>query len=303
VTTREGTIVVLGATGQQGGATAKHLVRDGWRVRAVVRDPASPRARALADEGIDLAAGDMNDRASLDAALRGAHGVFSVQPSAGQPQYGVTAEDEIRQGKSVADAAKAAGVEHLVYTSVDGVELATGVPHLESKWHVEEHIRAIGLQATILRPAAFMDNFVPPGLAFADGMVVFFGAPDHSIPLIAAHDIGAFAALAFRDPGAHAGKVLELVGEVLSGAEVAASISRATERHVPYAQFPPELVRQNPALARAAEFAERYRTKADPVALRRLHPGLLTFDAWLDTEGRAKLDALFPTQASTASGA
>lgn len=293
MTTRDGFIVVLGATGQQGGAAARRLSSDGWRVRALVRDAASPKARALAAAGIELASGDLNDRASLDAALRGAYGVFSVQPSAGQPQYGVTAEDEIRQGKSVADAAKAARVEHLVYTSVDGVELAAGVPHLESKWHIEEHIRAIGVRATILRPAAFMENFTQPGLGIADGKVVFFGAPTYPIPLIAADDIGAFAALSFGDPAAHAGKVIELVGDLRSGDEVAAAISRAVNRAVPYEPFPSELIRQNPALERVLAFVERYRAKADIPALRRLHPGLLTFDAWLQEHGKAKLQALF----------
>jgi uncharacterized protein YbjT (DUF2867 family) len=295
MTTKDRIIVVLGATGQQGGAAAAHLARDGWRVRALVRDPASPKARALAAAGIELAEGDLNNRASLDAALRGAHGVFSVQPSGGQPQYGVTAEDEIRQGKSVADAAKAAHVEHLVYTSVDGVELTAGVPHLESKWHIEEHIRAVGLRATILRPAAFMENFAQPDLGISQGKVVFFGAPERPIPLIAADDIGAFAALAFRDPGAHAGRVLELVGDLLSGTELAAAISRAAQRDIPYAQFPPELIRQNPAFEKIDAFVERYATRADVAALRRLHPGLLTFDAWLEKEGKAKLEGLFAT--------
>jgi uncharacterized protein YbjT (DUF2867 family) len=261
-------------------------------VRALVRDRQSPKARALAAAGIELVSGDLNDRASLDAALRGAYGVFSIQPSAGQPQYGVTAEDEIRQGKSVADAAKAARVEHLVYTSVDGVELAAGVPHLESKWHIEEHIRAIGIRATFLRPAAFMENFTQPGLGLANGKVVFFGAPADPIPLIAADDIGAFAALAFGDPGAHAGKIIELVADVLSGDALAAAISRAVNRNVPYEPFPSELIRQNPALERVLAFLDRYRTKADIAALRRLHPGLLTFEAWLQKHGKAKLEPL-----------
>ncbi|MFT3770979.1 MAG: NmrA/HSCARG family protein [Minicystis sp.] len=260
------------------------------------RSSATRRARRRGlwpRRGSSSASGDLNDRASLDAALRGAHGVFSVQPSAGQPHYGVTAEDEIRQGKSVADAAKAAGVEHLVYTSVDGADQATGVPHLESKWHIEEHIRALGLRATILRPAAFMENFATPGLGIAQGKVVFFGAPTQPIPLIAADDIGAFAALAFANPGAHGGKIIALVGDLLSGDEVAAAISRALHRTIPYELFPREIIRQNPAFEPVLAFIDRYRTKADIPALRALHPSLLTFDAWLREHGKAQLEALF----------
>ncbi|APR87496.1 hypothetical protein A7982_12845 [Minicystis rosea] len=291
MTTKDRIIVVLGATGQQGGATSAHLLRDGWRVRAIVRDAAAPKARALAAAGIELAVGDLNNRASLDAALRGAYGVFSVQPSAGQPQYGVTVEDEVRLGKSVADAAQAAEVKHFVYTSVDGADNAFGAAHLESKWRVEEHVRALGLRATILRPASFMENFVLPGLAFAQGTVVYFNAPDRPIPLIAADDIGAVAALAFRDPDAHVGKVRELVSDQLTGAELAAAMSRAVKRDIPYAQFPPEILRQNPALAQVVAFAAQYTTKADIAALRRLHPGLLTFEAWLEKKGTAALEA------------
>ncbi|PCC71935.1 Uncharacterized conserved protein YbjT, contains NAD(P)-binding and DUF2867 domains [Nannocystis exedens] len=281
MTDRNKIIVVLGATGQQGGAAAKHLVADGWRVRAPVREPHGAKARALAEAGLEVVGGDLNDRASLDAALRGAHGVFSVQPSAGQPQYGVTPEDEVRQGKSVADAARAAGVEHLVYTSVDGADDAGDVPHLASKWQIEEHIRAIGARATILRPASFMENFVTEGLGFARGQVVYFGRPTDPVPLIAADDIGKFAALAFADPSTFAGTVLPLVGDVRTGADIAAALGRAANRTIAYQPYPPEAAQHDPTLGRLMAFVQRYRTKADIPALRRLHPGLLDFACWL----------------------
>lgn len=290
---RNEVVVVFGATGQQGGAAARALQEQGWRVRAVVRDTASPKAQALAASGIELAAGDLNERASLDSALRGAYGVFSVQPSTAQLQYGITAADEVRQGKSLADAAKEARIEHFVYTSVDGVEVATGVPHLESKGHIEGHIRDIGLRATILRPAAFMENFTQPGMGIAHGKVVFFGRPADPIPLIAVADIGAFAAIAFADPSTHAGKAISLIGDFRSGDEIASAISRAVNRTVTYEQFPAELLRQNPALESVAAYLDRYRPKVDIAALRQLHPGLLSFDAWLAKEGKATLEALF----------
>src|SRR4051794_12036467 len=104
-------ILVTGATGQQGGATARHLLAQGWRVRAFVRNPAA--AQALQQAGAELVQGDMNDAASLEAAMQGVYGVFSVQAHT---------SDETRQGKNVADAAKAAGVQHLVYTSVGGAD-------------------------------------------------------------------------------------------------------------------------------------------------------------------------------------
>ncbi|WAS94999.1 NmrA family NAD(P)-binding protein [Nannocystis punicea] len=258
----------------------------------VTADPRGAKARALAGAGLELVPGDLNDRASLDAALRGAHGVFSVQTSAGQPQYGVTAEDEIRQGKSVADAARAAGVEHLVYTSVDGADDAGDAPHLATKWQIEEYIRTLDLRATILRPASFMENFVAEGLGFSRGKVVYFGRPADPVPLVAADDIGKFAAIAFADPVAHAGTVLPLVGDVLTGAEIAAALGRAAGRTIAYEPYPPEVVQHNPALGLVMAFVQRYRTRADIPALRRLHPGLLDFETWLRTSGEAKLASL-----------
>src|SRR5579864_3973401 len=106
----EQTILVFGATGQQGGAVASHLLKDGWKVRALVRNARSDQAQALGQRGIELVQGDLNQPSSLQEAMKGVYGVFSVQT----PVEGGTAA-EIRQGKAVADAAREAGVRHLVY--------------------------------------------------------------------------------------------------------------------------------------------------------------------------------------------
>ncbi|MGS2646790.1 NmrA family NAD(P)-binding protein [Streptosporangium sp. LJ11] len=113
MTTTDRTILVTGATGQQGGATTRHLLADGWHVRALVRDPRGAAATRLARAGVELVTGDMDDRDSVDAAVRGAHGVFSVQPAFIAPGY---AENELRRGLNVVDAAIAAGVRHLAGT-------------------------------------------------------------------------------------------------------------------------------------------------------------------------------------------
>ena len=160
-------IVVTGATGQQGGATARHLLAQGWRVRAFVRDPIKPAAQELAAKGAELVQGDLDDRASLDRALSGAYGAFSVQTFMG-PEGPI---GEARQGMVLADAAKAAGIQHLVYTSVGGAERKSGLPHFESKWQIEEHIRSLGLPATILRPVFFMENLRSPWMGPRDGVL------------------------------------------------------------------------------------------------------------------------------------
>src|SRR5215207_1315985 len=123
-------IAVTGSTGQQGNAVARHLLRNGWAVRTLTRDANKDSAKALADQGAEIVFADNEDRASLDAAFAGAYGVFSVQ-NFWLPNVG--AEGEVRHGRLIADAAKAANVQHFIYTSVGGAERNTGIPHFESK--------------------------------------------------------------------------------------------------------------------------------------------------------------------------
>src|SRR5262245_31665050 len=130
----EKTILVTGITGQQGGAVARHLLAKGWTVRGLSRDPDKPVVQPLREAGAEVVQGDFENRASLDSALKGVYGVFSVQ-NFWQP--GVGAEGEIRQGKALADAAKAANIQHFLYTSVGGADRKSGIPHFESKWQIE----------------------------------------------------------------------------------------------------------------------------------------------------------------------
>src|SRR4030065_1936378 len=108
-------VAVTGATGQQGGAVARKLLAEGWQIRALTRDVNKPAAQELKTLGAELVAGDMDNRAELEAAFRGAYGVFSVQ-NFWLPNVGF--DGEVRQGKNVAAAARGAGAAHLGYTSV-----------------------------------------------------------------------------------------------------------------------------------------------------------------------------------------
>ena len=148
-------IAVTGATGQQGGAVARKLLAEGWQVRALTRDASKPAAQELAGLGAQILPGDMDNRDELAAAFRGAYGVFSVQ-NFWLPTVGF--DGEIRQGKNVADAAKAAEVKLLVFSSVGAAQRGMGQKHFESKWIIEQYIHTLGVPYTILRPAYFMDN-------------------------------------------------------------------------------------------------------------------------------------------------
>lgn len=128
-------ILVTGATGNQGGAVAHHLLERGkFQVRAMVRDQNKPAAQALQKAGAELVQADFNDRVSLDRAVQGVYGVFSMQ------DFREGAAVEIRHGRALADAADVASVEHFVYSSVGSAERNTGIPHFESKFQVEEYI-------------------------------------------------------------------------------------------------------------------------------------------------------------------
>src|SRR5262245_45251685 len=130
-------IAVTGATGQQGGAVARKLLADGWKVRALTRDVDKPAAQELKSLGAEILPGDMDNMSELDAAFKGVYGVFSVQ-NFWLPNVGFTGE--VEQGKAAADAAKRAGVKHLVYSSVGAAQRGMGQKHFESKWIIEQYI-------------------------------------------------------------------------------------------------------------------------------------------------------------------
>ncbi|MET7396721.1 NmrA family NAD(P)-binding protein [Dactylosporangium sp. NPDC005572] len=274
------TVLVTGATGQQGGATARALLRAGRPVRALVRSVSSPAAQALAAEGAELVPGDLTDRASLDRAMSGVDGVFSVQPAGVAPHFN---PDEVRMGVTVADAAAAAGVGHLVYTSVGGADRDTGVSHWNTKGEIERHIAALGLPATILRPVMFMENHADPQYGvLGRHSVLRMVAPGQHVQMIAVRDIGEFAALAFADPGYYVGRALELAGDDLPREALVAAVERTVGHPLDLPPLPAEAVAEMRANVDRLHGVESFGGwQADVPALRALHPGLLTFDDWL----------------------
>jgi uncharacterized protein YbjT (DUF2867 family) len=208
---------VTGATGRQGGAVARHLLAAGWRVRALTRNPDRPAARALTAAGAEVVRADMMNDADLVHAFRDASGVYSVQNSA---PGGI--EAEIRQGRNVADAAKANGVEHIVYSSAGPHATDTGVASWNSKLTVQAHIRALGLPLTVLRPTAFMElmtdkDFFPPVSTWS--LMPKLMGQDRPLGWICTDDIGAIAARAFAEPDRFVGAELALASDVQSIAQ------------------------------------------------------------------------------------
>jgi uncharacterized protein YbjT (DUF2867 family) len=227
-------IVVTGATGKQGGAVARSLLDRGFRIRALTRNPQKPEAQALADRGAEVVQGDMEeDRSAMERALEGAYGVFSVQ------NYWETGYDgEVQQGKTVADAAKAAGVEHFVYSSVGSAHRQTGLSHFESKWEVENHMRELDLRYTILRPVFFMQNWEMMRGMVLGGTLAQPLDPDKPFQQVAVEDIGALAAIAFENPDRWIGREVDLAGDEPTMPEIAETLGRVIGREVSYYQVP-----------------------------------------------------------------
>lgn len=280
------TVLVTGATGRQGGAVVRHMLPKSWRLRALTRDPATHLAKELARGGVEVVQGDLEDAASLERACRGAYGIYSVQDF-----WSVGARREVQQGKNLADAAKKAGVQHFVYSSVGGAERHTAIPHWESKWEVEKYIRQLSLPATIFRPAAFMEmyNVLEVEVGLLKGKLVDAIRGDKPYQTIATDDIGAFVALAFERPKEFIGLELEIAGSELTNLDAAKVFSQVLARPVRFSKLPMPIVR----LFMSKEFYVMFRWfnqagfKADIAALRRRYPEvhLHTLEEWLRAEG------------------
>src|SRR5215213_1250199 len=280
-------IVVTGATGKQGGAVARSLLDRGFRIRAFTRNPQKPEAQALAARGAEVVQGDMEeDRSAMERALEGAYGVFSVQ------NYWETGYDgEVQQGKTFADAAKAAGVEHVVYSSVGSAHRQTGLSHFESKWEVENHVRELDLRYTILRPVFFMQNWEMMRRMVLGGTLAQPLDPDKPFQQVAVEDTGALAAIAFERPDEWIGREVDLCGDEQTMPEIAETFGRVIGREVNYYQVPWDQFEEQ----MGEEVTVMYRWfndvgyEADIEALRREYPELLTtFERYLrshDWEG------------------
>ena len=275
-------ILVSGATGQQGGAVARSLLERGFGVRALTRNPDKPEAKELADLGAEVVSGDLEDRSSIERVLEGVQRVFSVQQFL---ESGV--EGEVRQGVQLADAAKTAGVEHYVYSSVGSAHRETGIPHFESKWQVEEHVRGSGVPYTVLRPVFFMQNWEYMREPILGGTLPQPLDPDKPFQMVAVEDIGVFAAMAFENPDEWIGREVDLAGDELSMPEIAGTFSRVSGREVNYFQVPWNQFEEQ----MGEEYAVMYRWfndhgyEADIAALKKEHPGLISFEQYLRDHG------------------
>lgn len=285
------TILVTGGTGQQGGAVVTHLLKNGWKVRALVRDPNKDAAKALAEQGAELVKGDLYNRGSVDDALKNSYGVFSVQNFWLKD---VGYDGEIKQGTLLAEAAQAAGVKHFLYSSVGAAHRGMGQKHFASKWLIEQHIQKLGLPYTIIRPVAFMDNYNWARPQISNGVFQSFELkPDKTMQLIAVGDIGAFSAIVFDKPDVFLGKTIELAGDELTLTQIAETFGRVIGRPVKLVSAQtPEAEQPTPEQIAMNQFFNGKGYDADIEAIRKIYPGLRTLEQYLRDTGWENMPVL-----------
>ncbi|MFP2925606.1 NmrA/HSCARG family protein [Pyxidicoccus sp. 3LG] len=283
-------VLVVGATGQQGGAVARCLLDRGHRVRVLVRTPEAPAARELERLGARLAPGNLEDPSSLVRAMAGADAVFGVTT----PFQGLAAE--VAHGLALVDAAREAGVAHFVFTSACNADRGTGIPSFENKRRVEEHLVRSGVPFTIVAPVYFLENLLTPfSLAgLRAGTFSRWMSVERSVQYIAVEDIGRFSALALERREPFLGHRIDLAGDELDGTRGAEILSRELGRPIQpvelsLSSFPAQgALGQN--VAAILSWMAHTGFSADITTLHREYPdiGWHSFEAWV----RAHREAL-----------
>ncbi|MFF2960588.1 NmrA/HSCARG family protein [Streptomyces sp. NPDC057963] len=275
-------IAVLGATGGQGGAVVAALLEAGHGVRAVVRDPGSRRAKALAAAGAEVVAGDLFDAASLAEAFRGTTAAFAVTTPF---QDGLDAE--VAQGAAIVRAAEEAVLPHLVLASVASADRGTGVPHFETKARTEELLAGSGLPATVVAPTYFYDNALGALDEVAAGVLTMPIPGDTPLQQVARQDLGRVVAAIVADPGRWTGQRIEVAGDDPTPFRMAEEIGRAAGGKVAFRQTPLEDLRTaNPDMYAMYRFLAGTGYQVDLGALRSRFPTVpwTSYAAWADTQ-------------------
>ncbi|GAA6047224.1 hypothetical protein JCM3770_006959 [Rhodotorula araucariae] len=281
-------VLVVGATGQQGSAVVRALqaLPNPPKIRALSRNPSSPAAQKLKDQGIEVVKGDLSDAASLDNALSGVGSAFLVTTL---PSKGALPEDE--QGKNFVSAAQRAALRFLVFSSVSDATPTCGIPHFETKAKVEEALKASGLNHAVVAPVAFHDNFPKKsgfGLAMALGLfdAALYGK---KLQLVGTDDIGYVAAQMLNDPAKYNGRHIKLASDSLTMSEVQAAYARVQGHGIWKAWLPGAVIWLLPYdFKMMMRFFYDKGYSADLAALRLEFPRLEPFEDWLRRQNKAE---------------
>lgn len=279
-------ILVLGATGGQGGAVVRALQERRATIRALVRRPDSSRARALAADGVEIVAGDLDDRDALRTAMDGVGAAFAVTTP-----FESGTDAEVAQGRSIIGAAGDARLPHLVFSSVGGADANKGVPHFESKGVIEAELRASGLHHAVVAPTYFFDNALGGRDELLAGVLRLPIAGDHRLQQLDRSDLAAVAAIGLTEPDRLAGRRIDVAGDAPTPEEMARVLSEVLEREVVHVRNDLDGI-DDPDMHAMWSFLAGRGYRADPAALSDEFPeiGWTRFADWarraLTTEGR-----------------
>jgi len=300
-------IAVVGATGAQGGGLARAILRDKggpFAARAITRDVSSDKARELAKLGAEVVAGDVDDVESLKRAFKGAHGAYCVTFFWAH----FSPEKEKANARAMAEAAEHAGIQHAIWSTFEdtrkSVPLSDGrmptlmgnykVPHFDAKAEANHYFTDLGVPTTFLLTSFYWDNMIYFGMGPKEGpdgkLAITLPMGDKKLPAIAAEDIGACAYGIFKRGKEYIGTTVGVAGEHLTGAQMAAALTKALGREVRYNEVPPDVYRSfgfpgaedlGNMFQFKRDFQQLYCGARDIGVSRSLHPSLQTFDAWL----------------------
>jgi len=295
-------VVVLGATGAQGGSVARAVVESKkWRVRGVTRDVNSKKAQELAKLGVEMVQGNANNRDDITKAFSGATAVFSVTNFWDGEAFksGNNGQYELTQGTLLADVAKAAGVQHFVWSSLPDVEKITGgklhVPHFTYKHKVEEHIKAIGLPATFVYASCYVENytnFFLPKWA-ADGVPEFYLPlkPETEVPVFSAeNDLGAVVRAVLENKQQHLNEVIFVAAEYISFPKMMEIYTKVTGKPARFVSIDYDTYRKSGALEDLVNMWNYYNDYpffpgANMEPAKKLNPNMTTWEAYLRKTG------------------
>jgi len=275
------TIFVTGATGNQGGAVVTSLIRDGFKIKALTRTIDSSKAQVLQKKNIELVKGDLNDLTTFRNHLKGVDGIFSVQSF----ENGI--EMEIRQGMDLANLAKEYGVTHFLYSSVAGADMNTGIPHFDSKYKIENHIKQLGLPFTIIRANSLFENFLIPQVKsrILKGKLASPINKNKSQQFIGAVDIGEISADIFLNREKYLGKTITIGSEEMDMQQVATTFSEMLGREISYQKFPMLIAR----IVMGKDLYKMFKwiNENDAIFIKELelfkkeYPNLTSFEQWI----------------------
>ena len=300
-------IAVIGATGAQGGGLVRAILADRngpFAVRAITRNPNSDKAQALRAAGAEVVAGDADQPETLGKAFAGAYGAFLVTNF----WEHFSAEREVAQARNLAQAAKAAGLKHVIWSTLedtrkwvplddDRMPTLKGkykVPHFDGKGEADQIFRDLGVPTTILLTSFYWENLIYFGAGPQRGpdgvLAITFPMDDKKLPAIAVDDIGKAAYAIFKRGGEFINQTVGIAGEHLSGAEMARALTRALGQEVRYNNVPPEVYRSfgfpgaddlGNMFQFKRDFNDYFRGARDIGFSRSLNPELQTFEQWL----------------------